>query len=289
MQLLGAHISIAGGVQNAIERGERLGCTAIQIFVKQPQKLFDKEPTEKNIASWHKKLSESGIIETVIAHAGYLINLASPEDEKWQAYTEALIDEMARCDRLKIGNLVLHPGSPHDMGELWGIKRIARAIDRIYESGDFTVDIALETTAGTGNQIGSRFENFYDIFNRSKFPDKLRVCFDTCHVFTAGYKFTTPDDYTKMWRDFDETIGIEQLAAMHLNDSKYPFDSHRDRHEHIGKGFMGNEPFRLIMQDEKLKSIPKIIETPNEDDWDMKNLQLLWELSGEKPPVIYNR
>ncbi len=286
MQLIGAHMSIAGGVSNAILRGDELGCTAIQIFVKNARRLFEKPLDNDAIKKWSDNFNASKYVKAVVAHSGYLINLASPDNEKWERYTEAMMDEMTRCDALGIKYIALHPGSPGDMGEDFGLKRIASAIDAIYDEVNFDVDIALETTAGTGYHLGWRFEHLRKIMDNAKFGDRLKVIYDTCHTFSAGYDFTSEKGYHSVWKEFDNIIGLEKLAAMHINDSKYPLGSRRDRHEHIGQGFLGIEPFKLIMQDSRFIEIPKILETPKEDDWDRKNLNLLWELSGETPPKL---
>ncbi len=285
MELIGAHMSIAGGVHFAIDRAEQLGCTAFQLFVKSARKLFDKPLDDETIRLWHEKLARSRIVQSVIAHTGYLINLAAPDDEKWGRYIDAMAEEMARCDALGIPHIVVHPGSPHDQGEEWGIRRVAEAINYIYERNDFSVNIALETTAGSGANIGWKFEHLREIIDQSNFPEKLRVAFDTCHAFAAGYDFTNPDGYEEMWRLFDKIIGFDRLVIIHMNDSKHPLGSHKDRHEHIGKGFIGTEPFGMIMRDERLKGVPKVLETPKENDMDKRNLRLLWELAGEEPPV----
>ena len=281
MQLLGAHMSIAGGVQNSLVRAEKLGCTAMQIFLKQPRKLFDREISYESIEEWKKNLKKIKTIpiDAILAHTGYLINLAVPDDEKWESYISAMADEMSRADSLGILHIVLHPGSPHDRDEKWGIQRVASAIDKIYSEEKFDVNIALETTAGTGSHLGWKFEHLADIISQSKFSEKLDVVFDTCHAYAAGYDFTTQEKYEHIWDEFDRIIGLKKLVGIPLNDSKHPLGSRKDRHEHIGKGFLGIEPFRLIMQDSRFVDIPKVLETPKDDDWDNKNLKLLRELS----------
>ena len=285
MQLIGAHMSIAGGVDKAIDRGEELGCTAIQIFVKQARKLFDRPIKDETVKLWHEKVEKSKVVRAIIAHTGYLINLASPDDEMWEKYIQAMADEMNRCDRLGIENIVMHPGTPKGKSEDWGIKRIAQAVDIIYDKYGPSVNIALETTAGQGQSLGWRFEHIRDIIAQSKHSEKLRVVFDTCHVFAAGYDFTTREKYEKMWEEFDKIIGLKLLVGIHVNDSKHPLGSRKDRHEHIGRGLIGIEPFKFLMQDERFEELPKVLETPKENDWDIKNLKLLWELSGQQPPV----
>ncbi|RKZ28733.1 deoxyribonuclease IV [bacterium] len=281
MQLLGAHMSIAGGVQNSLVRAEKLGCTAMQIFLKQPRKLFDREISYESIEEWKKNLKKIKTIpiDAILAHTGYLINLAVPDDEKWESYISAMADEMSRADSLGILHIVLHPGSPHDRDEKWGIRRVASAIDKIYSEEKFDVNIALETTAVTGSHLGWKFEHLADIIFQSKFSEKLDVVFDTCHAYAAGYDFTTQEKYEHIWDEFDRIIGLKKLVGIHLNDSKHPLGSRKDRHEHIGKGFLGIEPFKSIMQDSRFVDIPKVIETPKDDDWDNKNLKLLRELS----------
>ncbi len=278
-------MSISGGVDRAIDRGAELGCTAIQIFVKNARRLFENPIPDDVIERWHQKMSGNGIVKSVLAHSGYLINLAAPDDEKWERYIDAMTDEMKRCDDLGIENIALHPGSPHDKGEEWGIKRVAEAIDRIYESGDFNVNIALETTAGTGKNIGWKFEHMRDIVSASRYEHRLRLVLDTCHIYAAGYDISTPRSYELTMNQFDEIVGINRLVGIHINDSKHALGSHKDRHAHIGYGQIGVKAFELILNDERLKHLPKILETPKEDDWDRKNLRLLWEIVGQKPPV----
>ncbi len=279
-------MSIAGGVDRAIDRAEELGCTAMQIFVKQSRKLFDRPLKEEVVDAWHEKLSDARYLrpEGIIAHSGYLINIASPEDEKWARYVDALEAELRRCDQLGIEHLVLHPGSPKKLGVDWGIDRIIQGLDRVYSKEDIKANVALEVTAGTGGNIGYRFEHLKRIMEGARYPEKLRVVFDTCHAYAAGYKFDTPEDYEAMWEEFDRIIGLDNLVGIHVNDSKNPFDSHKDRHDHIGYGHMGTEPFRLLLADSRFTKIPLVLETPKEDDWDRTNLRLLWQLSGEEPP-----
>jgi len=283
MNLLGAHMSIAGGIHNAIDRGAELGCTAIQIFVKSSKRLFGKPMDNEAIEQWYLKMEGTNKpkhnIQRVLVHAGYLINIASPENEKWEKYIEALADEMLRCEILGISNIIIHPGSPGDKGEKWGINRVAQALDRLYNSYDIKVNIALENTAGMGYQLGWCFEHMHDIISSMKCNENIGIVLDTCHTFAAGYEFATEKSYERTWTKFDDIIGFNRLVALHLNDSRYPYASRKDHHAHIGRGFMGIEPFRLIMCDERLKKLPKIIETPKENDWDRKNLKLLRELA----------
>jgi len=282
IQLIGAHMSISGGVDKAIDRGEKLGCTAIQVFVGSNLRLFSKPLDSKTLCSWYEKLKNAEYLQAILAHAGYFINLASPDDEKWDKYIEALADELNKCDQLGIENLTLHPGSTLGNSVEWGIKRIASAIDIVYDKYGPNSNIALETDAGQGYHIGWRFEHLRDIIEASAHKEKLRVVFDTAHAFAAGYDFTSKTKYEKMWYEFDGIIGLEKLVGLHINDSKKSLGTRKDRHQHIGKGYIGVEAFRYIMQDAKFISVPKILETPKENDWDSLNLKLLWDLANEK-------
>ncbi|MCX5925533.1 MAG: deoxyribonuclease IV [Candidatus Dependentiae bacterium] len=266
--LLGAHMSISGGFEKAIQRGESIGCTAIQIFTKSNRQWHAQKITNEQ-ALLFKQTMTSSTIKIVIAHATYLINLGSPQKSVAEKSVLALVQELARCDQLDIPYLVLHPGSHLESGESICIKQIIENIDSALEQAQSNTMLLLETMAGQGTSVCYRFEDIATIINSSKNPTKIGVCFDTCHVFAAGYDFRDPETYKAMWLQFDAIVGYEKLKVIHLNDSKKDLGMHVDRHENIGKGKIGLNAFRLIINDKNLASVPKILETPKttlEDD-----------------------
>jgi len=261
--LLGAHISIAGGPAQAIERGESIGCTAIQIFTKSNRRWSAKPLTQEEIQAFKKAWKESNI-QSVIAHAAYLINLGSPNPATVSKSAQALTDELIRCDQLGIPYLVLHPGSAGNTSEEKALQQIANQLDIIFRSTPGTTKILLETMAGQGSNLGYHLEQIASIYQASQYKERLGVCLDTCHIFAAGYDVRTPSTYQAFWKRFDDLIGLDLLKAIHLNDSKKEFGSRADRHEHIGKGAIGLEAFRLLCTDSQFADIPKILETPKE-------------------------
>lgn len=269
--LLGAHLSIAGGLEKALIRGHRLGCATIQIFTKSSNQWKEKILTDSEIARFHQERKRTGI-DPVISHASYLINLASPDDEVYRKSLEAMICEVRRCEQLGIDLLVVHPGFHKGHGSPWGIKRIAHALDTVHAvTAGAKVRIALETTAGQGSAIGSNIDEIARIIEKVEERDRLAFCLDTCHIFVAGYDLRTEQEYRGLLKSVDSAIGIETLQVIHLNDSKGEVGSRVDRHENIGAGMIGEDLFRLIMADASLAGVPKIIETPG----DIENLQLL--------------
>lgn len=282
--LLGAHMSIAGGVDKAIERGAALSCTAIQLFTKNANQWkgrpFEKEEIERFAAL--RKVSN---IFRILAHNAYLINLASANNSLRVKSINALIDEMGRCMALSIPCIIIHPGAHLSIGEDEGIKNIINSLNIIMDkTNGWQVDIALETTAGQGTGIGYRFEHLSRIINGVKDNERIKVCLDTCHIFAAGYDISTAEGYDNVVKEFGRLVGIDRLVCLHLNDCKREFGSRIDRHEHIGKGTLGALPFRLIMNDKRLGNIPKIIETPKDKDMknDRRNLGILRKMAGYK-------
>jgi len=281
--LLGAHMSIAGGAYNAFAQGERFGCTTIQIFTKSSNQWKAKELTDEEIEKYHAEQERTGI-NPVIAHDSYLINLGSPDATLVKKSREAFLIEMQRCETLKIPALVTHPGSHLGQGEEWGIKRIAESISWLHKkTAGFKVKIALETTAGQGTNLGYKFEQIASMIEQSTEPERLAVCMDTCHIFAAGYDITTKKAYQQTISEFDRIIGLDRLAAIHFNDSKKELGSRVDRHNHIGEGFIGEEPFGYFMRDKRFDKIPKLLETPKGDDGEMDkiNLSKLRKLAGK--------
>jgi deoxyribonuclease-4 len=280
--LLGAHMSIAGGAFNAFIAGEALGCTTIQIFTKSSNQWKAKKLSDEELEKYHDEQKRTGI-NPVIAHDSYLINLGSPDDALVLKSREAFLHELERCELLKIPYLVTHPGGHMGQGEDWGLKRIAESLDWVHERSDgFSVQVALEVTAGQGTSLGYKFEHLVGIMEHSKNPDRIKVCIDTCHLFAAGYDISTEAGYQKTISEFDRIIGLKRLVAIHLNDSKKPLGSRVDRHENIGQGAIGEKAFGFVVRDKRFAKIPKLLETPKENDMDRVNLGLLRQLAGEK-------
>jgi len=278
--LLGAHMSIAGGVGNAFIEGKKVNCDAIQIFTKSSRQWASKPYSKEEIEQFHINRKETGI-GTVVAHDSYLLNMGSPDAALRTRSVAAFIDELERCEILGVTNLIAHPGAHVGAGELDGIKTIARSLDEVHKAcPGYTAKVTLEITAGQGSNLGYRFEQIGNMIDATRESDRLRVCFDTEHAFAAGYDIRTRDGYERTFGEFDEAIGIEILAAFHLNDSKKEFNSRVDRHEHIGKGFIGIEAFRMLVNDRRFWGLPMCLETPKGPDLkeDRENLELLRSL-----------
>lgn len=278
--LLGAHMSIAGGVGNAFLQGKKVACDAIQIFTKSSRQWASKPYSKEEIEQFHLNRKETGI-GAVVAHDSYLLNMGSPDAALRTRSVAAFIDELERCEMLGVTNLIAHPGAHVGAGELDGIKTIAESLDEVHRAcPGYGVKVTLEITAGQGSNLGYRFEQIGNIIDATKESDRLRVCFDTEHAFAAGYDIRTRDGYERTFGEFDQAIGIELLAAFHLNDSKKEFNSRVDRHEHIGKGFIGVEAFRMLVNDPRFWGLPMCLETPKGPDLkeDRENLELLRSL-----------
>ena len=275
--LLGAHMSIAGGVDKAFLEGKKAGCDVMQIFTKSSRQWAAQPYSKEEIQNFKQNQKETGIV-TVIAHDSYLLNLGSPDNALRKRSIHGFIDEMERCETLSVPYLIAHPGAHVGSGEEEGIKTIARSLDEIHAAClGYSVKVALEITAGQGSNLGYRFEQIRSMMDATKESDRLRVCFDTEHAFAAGYDIRTKDEYDRTFGELDDIIGLKLVAAFHLNDSKKEFHSRVDRHEHIGKGHIGVEAFRLLMNDQRFWGIPMCLETPKGPDLkeDVENLTLL--------------
>ena len=283
--LLGAHQSIAGGVEKALERGQQAGCDTIQIFVKSPNRWQSKPLAEENIAAFRQALIDTGIAP-VFAHAQYLVNLATPDDGLWQKSVAALADDLERCEQLGLPGLVVHPGSHMGSGEETGIARIAAALDEVHRRlPGYQVQVWLETTAGQGDHLGYNFEQLQAMIAAVRAPERLGICFDTAHAFAAGYELRDAEGYSATWLAFDRVLGLDRLKAVHLNDSKKELGSRVDRHEHIGQGLLGLEAFRLLLNDARFFGLPMTLETEKGPDLaeDRENLALLRSLIQSVP------
>jgi len=275
--IFGAHQSISGGVYKAIQRGKDATCDTIQIFNKNNNSWKAAELKPDDVEKYFQLIDELKVT-VATSHTSYLINIASPDKMLYDKSLDSLTEEMERCNVLKIPTLVLHPGSHVGTGEEEGIKRIGKAINNLFKKlKDNECTLLLECTAGQGSHLGYKFEQLAEMIDLVEDKEHIGVCMDTCHIFSAGYPLIDPKDYKKTMKSFDDIIGLDRLKIIHMNDSLKPFGEKKDRHEHIGKGFIGLEGFRNIVNDKRLKNIPMILETPKEDDLkeDIENLKIL--------------
>jgi len=262
---LGAHLSVAGGVVNALLAADRLGCSTVQLFTKNSNQWAGKPFGPDEPAEFRKTLRRTKL-KFATSHDSYLINLATADPALWRRSVEAFVDELDRAEALGLTYLVTHPGAHVGCGEDAGLASVVRAIDEVHaRRPDHKVRILLELTAGQGTCLGHRFEHLAAVLNRVGQPKRLGICLDTCHVFAAGYAFATESEYAAMMDEFDGVIGLKKLKLFHLNDSKKPCGSRVDRHEHIGRGHIGLDPFRWIVNDPRFQKTPMILETPKED------------------------
>ena len=281
--LVGAHMSIAGGIYKAFERGRQVRCKTLQIFLKSSNQWKAKPLTEEDRMLFQKAQSRSRIFP-VVAHDSYLINLASPDRALNRKSLDAFIEEMRRANYLGVPYLNLHPGAHMGAGVGDGLDRVAAALKEALNEVDPPVTLLLENTAGQGSSLGSRFEELAAIMEKIDRPGRVGVCLDTCHAFAAGYEIRTEEGYSRTMREFDRLIGLKKLLAFHVNDSRKDLGSRVDRHFHIGKGCIGLSAFRFLVNDRRFEKIPKILETPkgtgNRED--KRNLATLRSLVDSK-------
>ncbi|MGE0155445.1 MAG: deoxyribonuclease IV [Geobacter sp.] len=271
---LGAHMSIAGGLHKAVERAVAAGCGTLQIFTRSSNQWKGKPISDADAELFRSTFAASGLHE-VISHDIYLINLAAPPGETRDKSLSAFADEMATCARLGINKIVMHPGSHTSDTPEVGLQRVIEGFDQLFnEVPQYQGRVLLETTAGQGTNLGRHFEELRTIIDGSRYPERFAICFDTCHTFAAGYDTTSPQGYQAVMDEFDRVLGLERLQCFHFNDSKKGLGSRVDRHDHIGQGMLGLEPFRLIMNDPRFVAIPKILETPKGDDDEMDQINL---------------
>lgn len=295
-------MSIVGGFHKAVEAAAKVGCDCVQFFTGNPRQLptvprrvrkggihtknnnqwLAEAITDDDVDAFQQALSQCKIARP-IAHACYLLNLASPDRALWKKSIDGLVVELQRADRLGISAVVLHPGAYTTSTEAHGLRRIARALSEVHRrTPGIGARCLLETTAGQGSGLGHRFEHLATILATVCQPERLGVCFDTCHVFAAGYPMAPQKLYRRTMRRFDDVVGLELIEAFHLNDSKREFGSCVDRHEHIGRGHLGREPFRLLLGDRRFRATPMYLETPKGKeggkDLDAINLRVLRRL-----------
>lgn len=265
MALLGAHVSTAGGVSKAFSRGSEIGCEALQIFVKSPNQWRAKALEHGEVEAFHA--ARRAAPQPVVAHAAYLINLASPKEEVLEKSKAALLDELQRCSALGVDGLVFHPGAHLGSGEDAGIDQIARSLDEILAAdATITTKVLLENTAGQGSTVGAKFAELSRIIELVEQDQKLGVCLDSCHAYAAGYDLSTEAGYRTTFDEFFELIGPERLGCIHLNDSKHPLGSRKDRHDNVGDGLIGLDFFARIITDPALQGQAMVLETPLGDD-----------------------
>lgn len=279
MSLLGAHMSISGGYYKAVDAAAALGMQTVQLFTKNNNQWKAKPILPEESKRFAESLDQGNIVHP-LSHASYLINLASPDDELWNKSIDAMLVELQRADALGIPYVVVHPGSFTTSSIEAGIERLSVALDKLHAATkDVKAICLLENTAGQGSNLGSQFEELAAMIAGCKEPERVGVCFDTCHALAAGYPQGTPSDFADTWQKFRQTVGIEKLKAIHVNDSKKGLGSRVDRHEHIGLGHLGESSFKLLMQDKDLLKVPMYLETPKDQNgdepWDVTNLRLL--------------
>ena len=264
--LLGAHMSIAGGLHLALTRGRDVGCSVVQIFLKNQRQWTARPYTDSEVREFRAAWKATGV-RVVFAHANYLINLATPVAAEWRRAVDVFHDELERAEALGLPFVVIHPGSHRAAGLDEGIRRVARAIDVLHDRmrGE-RVRIVLENTAGGGATIGRSFEELAAVVDAVREPDRVGVCLDTCHLFAAGYDIRTPDGYETTIGRCRRLLGLRRVRAFHLNDAKQPLGSGLDRHEKIGRGHLGVEPFRRLMNDRRFARVPMALETPKDPE-----------------------
>jgi deoxyribonuclease-4 len=277
---IGAHMSIAGGLHQALERGRAVGCGAVQIFLKNQRQWAAKPLEAEEIRLFRAARRHTGI-RRVFAHSSYLINLASPHPSAWAQAVTAFTDELERAEALGLSCVVIHPGSHLGAGLEAGLRRVIAALDEtLARTSGYRIKVALENTAGGGNSVGRTFAELATLIDGAARPERIGVCVDTCHLFAAGYDVRTEAGYGRAMTECESAVGRRRVLAFHLNDARAPLGSGLDRHEHIGRGFLGLAPFRFLLNDRRFARVPKVLETPKkpEPTADLHNLAVLRRL-----------
>lgn len=268
---------IKGGVGNGLRAGKAIGCAAIQVFTSSPRQWYCAPVEDEKVLDFAKARQETGI-DAVVSHDSYLVNLCAPDETLAARSYRALKDEIERCARYGIPYVVSHMGAHKGAGEAVGLLEIAEATRRLLDETPDSVTLLMETTAGQGTDLNCRFEHLAVILEQCGAPTRLAVCLDTCHVFVAGYDLRTPEAYDKTFAEFDRLVGIDRLKAIHCNDSKRELGSRVDRHEDIGEGCLGEEAFRLLVNDPRFERVPILLETPGDEEDHKRNLERLKRL-----------
>ena len=273
--LFGCHVSISGGVEKSPERARELTCDVMQIFTANQRRWQTKPISSESAESFKTNLAKNKI-QTVMSHDSYLINLCAVKPDIYEKSLNAFIDEINRCKALDVKLLNFHPGSHGGAGEKAGVRLIAESLKKILpEVKGNGLKLVLENTAGMGASIGWKFEHLAEIIGLAGSPEDFGVCIDTCHAFAAGYDFRTEAAFDAVWREFDDVIGLKFLSAIHVNDSKGGLGSRLDRHDNPGDGMLGETAFKLLVNDDRLKTAPMFLETPGGDEAFKKNLKLM--------------
>jgi len=279
-KFVGAHTSASGGVFNAVTNAQKIGAKAFALFTKNQRQWKAKDLDSETIDKFKHALEESGILaKHVLPHDSYLINLGHPEAEKLEKSRDAFIDELQRCSQLGLDRLNFHPGSH--------LKQISEdeCLSIISESINIALDktsgvkAVIENTAGQGSNLGYKFEHLAQIIDKVEDKSRVGICIDTCHMFVAGYDIRTKEAYDKTWNEFGDIVGFEYLMGMHINDSKPPLGSKKDRHHSIGKGEIGLDAFKFLMNDDRMNDIPLILETIDDSIW-KQEIELLYSLEN---------
>ena len=267
-KFVGAHVSASGGVFNAVQNAQNIGAKAFALFTKNQRQWAAKPLDDETVEKFKNALSASGILPRhILPHDSYLINLGHPEEEARTKSMDAFLDEVQRCELLGLEKLNFHPGSHlGKISEDECLERISDAINKTIAQTN-GVKMVIENTAGQGSNLGWRFEHLAQIIDKVEDKSRVGVCIDTCHMFSAGYDIRTREAYDKSWAEFDKIVGFNYLMGMHINDSKAKFGSHVDRHNSLGKGEIGLDAFRFIMNDARMDDIPLILETIDETIW----------------------
>ena len=282
MLLLGAHMSTAGGLHTAFARGEALGCTAIQIFTSSPRQWKGRKLTDADVREFRQAWDASSI-RVCLGHDIYLTRLGTRDAMILSRSRSTFAQEVRTCQRLGLSGLVMHPVGDTDADEDAVLARVADSLNAVFDEIPFDGTLVLlETTAGQGANVGYRFEQLARIIESVEQDARLGICVDTCHVFAAGYDISGSTGWRRMMSELEATVGLARLKAIHLNDSRKPLGSRVDRHAHIGRGEIGEAAFERVMRDRRLSKIPKLLETPKENDMDAVNPALLRKLAGRK-------
>jgi deoxyribonuclease-4 len=280
MKYIGAHVSVAGGVENGPRNAKNLGAVGFAMFLKN-QKTWNAKPyTDKNIEQFDIRCKEFGFNkDMILPHDGYLINLGNSNPEKLEKSRNAFLDEMKRCEQLGLKYLNFHPGSHlKELSEEACLELIAESVNSVLSQTKSAIAV-IENTAGQGTNLGYKFEHLAFIIDRIEDKSRVGICLDTCHTFAAGYDLRTKEAYNETMQQFDDIVGFNYLCGMHINDSKKDLGSKVDRHESLGKGFIGEDAFRFIMEDDRIDNIPLVLETPNSDIW-IEEIVWLKKLAG---------
>lgn len=281
MALIGAHMSVAGGLDKAFERADALGCESMQIFTRS-QRQWQARPVSLQEAEGFYRAWQRSNVKAVVSHASYLINIASPDAAVRAKSAAALREEVERCRHLNIDDIVLHPGFAMDAGVDAATTNIAETLLRLFDATqEYKTRILLETMAGQGTCVGGDLAHFTEILDKANWHPRIGLCIDTCHIFAAGYDLRSSDAYERLVAAADKHVGLSRVRCWHLNDSKAARGTHLDRHAHLGEGEIGLHPFALLMNDERFEETPTILETPKEGVGDEGNLSFLRKVRGQ--------